>query len=115
LTLSLRRLGGHVRVQSRTLAQATALVSYSPAMRRLLVATVLSACVIAGCAVWYQRLTEGNGPSGSVDLRPLLPIVSGVVLLLAVWLSALAAWLFNEWRKRDDESGETKNSFRGHS
>jgi hypothetical protein len=86
--------------------------SCSPAVRFLLVATTLSACIVAGCGAWYQRLTEGNGPSGSVDLRPLAPIVTGVVLLLAVWLFTLVAWLFKASHKPHEEIGESKDLFR---
>jgi hypothetical protein len=74
----------------------------------LRIAAALSLIVVLCCAIWWERVTAGDGPDQSVDFRPLGPIVVGIGLLTAIWvvaifLSSVAA--YRRGNRLDDDQG----------
>ena len=85
-------------------------------MRVVGIAALLSFFVVVGCGAWYDRVTSGNGPDRSIDLRPVVPIVIGIGALALILLAAAVAWIARVVArarrvdcpegKRDDQSAE---------
>ena len=71
----------------------------------------LSALAIAGCGAWYVVEVETPGRH-SVEFGPAIPVLVAVVLLAAIWLAALLAWVARTVRRTEREVKENAGSDR---